>query len=128
VKVLSKKEKKAIEDAEFDALLAGVPLVAAPVEKTEEAVVGDANSKNKKKKEKKKAKAAEEAKTDAPVVEAKELTAEEKKAAIKAALEKRGKTATVTSNEDMSKIASDIKAEKEKRGTKKSKNHGLVLK
>jgi hypothetical protein len=66
-----------------------------------EAVAGDANAKNKKKKEKAKAKKeadekaekaanaakAKEVVADAPVVE---LTPEEKKAAVKAAMEKRG--------------------------------------
>jgi hypothetical protein len=66
-----------------------------------EAVAGDANAKNKKKKEKAKAKKeadekaekaekaakSKEVVVDAPVVE---LTPEEKKAAVKAAMEKRG--------------------------------------
>ena len=66
VKVLSKKEKKALEDAEFEALLGG----AAPVKeeaktddkKPQEAATGGANAaKNKKKKEAKKKREAEAA-------------------------------------------------------------------
>jgi hypothetical protein len=53
------------------------------------------------------------------------MTPEEKKAAIKAAMEKRGAVTTTKSNKDDS-VANLIKAEKDKRtGGKKEKNHGL---
>lgn len=94
---MSKKERKALEDAELDGLLAQLGVkeeeakgqqddkkVAAP------ATTGEGNSKNKKKKDKKKAKeeVKEEAKEEAkPAVE---LSPEEKAAAVKAAMSKRG--------------------------------------
>lgn len=53
------------------------------------------------------------------------MTAEEKKAAIKAAMEKRGALAKNANKDDKSDIASQIKAEKDKRtGGKKQKVHG----
>jgi hypothetical protein len=66
-KKLSKKEKKAQEDAEFAAMMAGIkkdqPAGAKEEEKkADAAVVGEGSAKNKKKKEKAKAKAAEAAK------------------------------------------------------------------
>lgn len=92
--MLSKKEKKALEDAEFEALMAGVKIENATKaeEKKEEAPkAGDGNSKNKKKKAKAKAKAeADKKKQEEEKTEQKELTEEERQAAIKAALEKRG--------------------------------------
>ena len=61
---MTKKELKAKEDAEFEALMAGVPQndVAQPEEskKADAPKVGEGNSKNKKKKEKKKAAAAKQ--------------------------------------------------------------------
>ena len=57
---MSKKEQKALEDAEFEALMSGVAVDTkkdeSKTEKAGEVVVGDGNSKNKKKKEKAKAK------------------------------------------------------------------------
>jgi hypothetical protein len=55
---LSKKEQKALEDAEFEALMSGVANTESKEEakKQPEAVAGEGNSKNKKKKEKAKAK------------------------------------------------------------------------
>ena len=113
-KILSKKEQKAIEDAEFEAYMSGVAVEKKDdkTEKKAEVVVGDANSKNKKKKEKAKAKkeADDKAKKEADAKAKKEkdekkevvteLTAEEKKAAIKAAMEKRGNVATKTTKDD----------------------------
>jgi hypothetical protein len=57
-KILSKKEQKALEDAEFEKLMSGVAVEKKEdkSEKKEEVVVGDGNAKNKKKKEKAKAK------------------------------------------------------------------------
>ena len=90
---MSKKEQKAKEDAEFAALMADVGVKeeskVADKSKDTKPQVGEGNSKNKKKKEKKKAKQAEAPKEE-PKQEAKELTAEEKQAAVKAALAKRG--------------------------------------
>ena len=58
VKVLSKKEKKALEDAEFEALLGGSKPVQEETKESEKkdapAEAGSNNAKNKKKKEKKK--------------------------------------------------------------------------
>jgi hypothetical protein len=69
---LTKKEQKALEEAEFEKTMANIVLTKKEESKTEDKkdapVVGDANAKNKKKKEKKKAKAALE------VVEKKEET------------------------------------------------------
>ena len=55
------------------------------------------------------------------------MTGEEKKAAIKAVMEKRGAMGGAKNNkDDKSDIASKIKAEKDKRtGGKKDKVHGL---
>lgn len=90
------------------------------------AAAGEGNAKNKKKKEKAKAKAAALAKPDEEKPkEEKELTAEEKQAAVKAAMAKRGNIVKVTPNEK-SNIASIGKAEKEKRGAKKGKVHGVI--
>ena len=51
------------------------------------------------------------------------MTADEKKAAVKAAMEKRGNIAQKSTKDDS--VASSIKAEKDKRtGGKKQKNHG----
>ena len=83
-KKLSKKEQKALEDAEFEKLMSEVPVVQAEQKKEESKkqetnVPAEGSSKNKKKKEKKKAKASEEAKTqDNANVEVKELTPEER--------------------------------------------------
>ena len=55
-----------------------------------------------------------------------DLTEEEKKAAIKAAMNKRGAIAQKINKDDKSALASSIKAEKEKRG-KKNKVHGTTL-
>jgi homoserine dehydrogenase len=95
-KILTKKEHKALEDAEFEATMSEIVVEQKDESKTKtEAVAGDANAKNKKKKEKAKAKKEADEKAekekevvvDATVVE---LTPEEKKAAVKAAMEKRG--------------------------------------
>ena len=57
VKQLSKKEKKAQEEAEFEALMGGMGEKKSDTKKVvEEEKVGEGNAKNKKKKEKKKAK------------------------------------------------------------------------
>ena len=95
-------------------------------DKKDTPVVGDANAKNKKKKEKKKAKAAAEVveKKDEVVVEQKELTEDERKAAIKAAIQKRNASNKIINQDDKDSLASSIKAEKEKRGVKKEKNYG----
>ena len=60
-KKLTKKEQKAKEDAEFEALMSGISTsdVKAEETKAEAPKVGDANAKNQKKKNKKKAKAAQ---------------------------------------------------------------------
>ena len=95
----------------------------AEEKKEQTAATGDANAKNKKKKAKKAAaKAAEEKKEVAPK-EIKELTDEEHRAAIKAAMEKRGNVQQKVDN-SKSSIAAGIKAEKDKRVGKKAKNHG----
>lgn len=61
-KKLTKKQLKAQEDAEFEALMAGVPVADASKGESKQAdaapKAGEGNSKNKKKKEKKKAAAA----------------------------------------------------------------------
>ena len=60
---MTKKELKAKEDAEFEALMASVPLNTAQPEESkqsEEPKVSEGSSKNKKKKEKKKAAAAKQ--------------------------------------------------------------------
>ena len=81
-KQLSKKEKKALEDAEFEAMMAGITPESKKDDsekKAEAPQVGEANAKNKKKKEKAKAKAKkeEEAKKDTTNNnEASEMTAE----------------------------------------------------
>ena len=103
------------------------------VKKEAEVTAGDQNSKNKKKKEKAKAKKeaeekakAEQDKANAPKA-ATEMTAEEKKAAVKAAMENRGNIAQPKTNKDDS-VANQIKAEKDKRtGGKKQKVHGTEL-
>ena len=59
--------------------------------------------------------------------EKKELTPEEREAAVKAAIEKRNK-GPKTSKEDKSTIAEQIQQEKEKRGFKKPKVHGTEKK
>ena len=97
MKKLSKKEQKAKEDAEFEALMNEVGVKEAKNEeakKPEEAATaqpGEASSKNKKKKEKRKAKQTADAKeeTKAPE-EGNDLSPEDKAAAVKAALAKRG--------------------------------------
>lgn len=59
---MSKKEQKALEEAEFEKMMADLVLAKKEESKADDKkdapVVGDANAKNKKKKEKKKAKAA----------------------------------------------------------------------
>ena len=124
-KALSKKERKALEDAEFAALMGEVPTAspAQPEEakaKTEEAANNEASAKNKKKKEKRKAKAAT-APAEEKKEEVKELTKEEKEAAVKAALAKRGNVQKVETNNEKAKQAAAVKAEKEKRGGNKKK-------
>ena len=127
-KQLSKKERKAQEDAEFEALMAGIDLNKNAAEESKQpekpAAAGEGSSKNKKKKEKKKAKAAQQ--TDDKKEEVKELTPEERAAALKAAQEKRG-LVQKTADNSRSAIASQIKAEKEKRGAKKQKVHGTAV-
>ena len=54
----------------------------------------------------------------------KELTVEERKAAVAEAIKKRNADNKMTSNEEAAKLASSIKNEKEKRGYKKEKKHG----
>ena len=64
---MSKKEKKALEDAELDALLGNVSTTQDTVKeekKTSETVVGANHSKNQKKKEKKKKQAEAKAKEE----------------------------------------------------------------
>ena len=97
-KQLSKKEKQAQEEAELEALLAdlGVKEEAQKKEEKKEeapkaAPAGEANSKNKKKKDKKKAKDAEKKEENKEEAKAAiELTPEERAAAVKAAMSKRG--------------------------------------
>ena len=53
------------------------------------------------------------------------MTAEEKAAAVKAAMAKRGQIQKVTTNERAG-LANQVKAEKEKRGAKKAKVYGAT--
>jgi len=55
------------------------------------------------------------------------MTPEEKQAAIKAAMSKRGAIQQKINKDDKSVIASSLKAEKEKRGAKKAKVHGTAV-
>ena len=77
---MSKKEKKAKEDEEFEKLMAEMGVAAAKDE--------GKKKKKKAKKEETKEEKKEEAKPEG--AEVKELTPEEKEAAVKAAREKRG--------------------------------------
>jgi hypothetical protein len=125
-KQLTKKELKAIEDAEFEALMGDVKVTKEEEKKSDAPVVGAGNSKNQKKKEKAKAKkeAEDKAKAEAAAktqADQKDMTPEEMKAAAKAAMEKRTKVKNVDAQSDTANI---LKAEKEKRGAKKAKVHG----
>ena len=53
------------------------------------------------------------------------MSKDEKEAAIKAALAKRGNIQKVQTNADRSNLANQVKQEKEKRGAKKPKVHGI---
>ena len=137
---MSKKELKAVEDAEFDTLMSKIEVEKKGDSKDTktEVVAGDNGAKNKKKKEKAKAKKeadekaekaekaskAKEVVADAPA--AVELTPEEKKLAVKAAMEKRGNIVVPKTTKDGKEdIASFVKAEKDKlNGGKKKKVHG----
>ena len=114
-------------------MMAGIkkddPTPAAAKEESKAEAVGEGSAKNKKKKEKAKAKAAEAAKLAAAAenkTETKELTPEERKAAIQEALKKRNAKQTTVDAEGKNK-ASIIQSEKEKRGFKKAKNFGSVV-
>jgi neurofilament medium polypeptide (neurofilament 3) len=130
-KQLSKKERKAQEEAELAKLLSemGVSEENKQEPKKEEqkpqvAAPSENNSKNKKKKEKKKAKQEEESKQDGKA--AVEMTPEERAAAVKAAMNKRGAVQQKVTKEDKAAVALKVKAEKEKRGAKKPKVHGTT--
>jgi hypothetical protein len=107
---LTKKDIKALEDAEFEATMSNIVIEKKESKDVKtEAVAGDANAKNKKKKEKAKAKkeADEKAEKEKEVVvdaTAVELTAEEKKAAVKAAMEKRGNVVGAKAGKDAKDI------------------------
>ena len=133
---MSKKELKAVEDAEFDTLMSKIEVEKKGESKDTktEVVAGDNQAKNKKKKEKAKAKkeadekaekaeAAKKAKEVADAPAAVELTPEEKKVAVKAAMEKRGNIVVPKTTKDGKEdIASFIKTEKDKlTGGKKKK-------
>jgi hypothetical protein len=119
-KKLSKKEQKKLEKEEADKLLAGLGGEGAkPVEETKEEAKGESEVDEKKRKanqkKKEKKKKAEEAKkvADEP---AKELTEEERKAAIADALAKRqAKTAGKASVNELTQTALQEQANRKKK-------------
>ena len=128
VKTLSKKEKKAQEDAELDALLGNMTVKEEKKEAPQAAasvVAGSNNAKNKKKKEKKKL-AEQKAKEEEAKKDEKAEEIDPQEAARIAMAKRAGKHQEDKSGLDRNALASHVKAEKEKQGKKKEKKHGAT--